>query len=220
MSETHELLTPENSLLALIDYQPQMVFGVASHDRQLVINNVTGLAKAAKAFEIPTILTAVESQGFSGLKTPQLLDIFPDQEPIERSSMNSWEDDAFRAAVDSTGRTKLILSALWTEVCLTFPAIEAVRDGYDVYAVTDASGGTSVEAHEMAIQRMIQAGVTPVTWIQVVLEWQRDWARKEHYDEVLAIMRDHAGAYGQGIEYAYTMVHGAAPSRALEPVGT
>ena len=104
-------------------------------------------------------------------------------------------------------------AALWTEVCLAFPAIEATRDGYDVYFVTDSSGGTSVAAHEQAIQRMIQAGATPLTWIQLALEWQRDWARKEHYDEVLAIMKEHGGAYGQGIEYAYTMVHGAPASR-------
>lgn len=127
--------------------------------------------------------------------------------------MNSWEDAAFRRAVEATGRKKLILTALWTEVCLAFPAIEAVRDGYDVYFVTGSSGGTSPAAHDHAIQRMIQAGATPLTWIQLALEWQRDWARKEHYDEVLSIMKEHGGAYGQGIEYAYTMVHGAPASR-------
>lgn len=208
----HELITPDNSVIAFIDYQPQMFFGVQSSDRQAVLGNVLGLAKAAKAFGVPTILSTVETKGFSGNMTPQLLDVFPELPLIERSSMNSWEDAAFRRAVEATGRKKLILTALWTEVCLAFPAIEAVRDGYDVYFVTDASGGTSVAAHEHAIQRMIQAGATPLTWIQLALEWQRDWARKEHYDEVLAIMREHGGAYGQGIEYAYTMVHGA-PAR-------
>jgi nicotinamidase-related amidase len=209
----HDLITPQNSVLAFIDYQPQMFFGVASDDRQTVLNNMLGLAKAAKAFEVPTILSTVETKGFSGNMTPQLLDVFPEHPLIERSSMNAWEDEAFRAAVETTGRKKLILTALWTEVCLTFPAIEATRDGYDVYFVTDASGGTSPAAHEQAIARMIQAGATPLTWIQLALEWQRDWARKEHYDEVLAVMREHGGAYGQGIEYAYTMVHGAPASR-------
>jgi nicotinamidase-related amidase len=210
----HELITPDNSVIAFIDYQPQMFFGVQSSDRHAVVSNMLGLAKAARAFRVPTILSTVETKGFSGNMTPQLLDVFPEHPLIERSSMNSWEDEAFRKAVEATGRRKLILTALWTEVCLAFPAIEAVRDGYDVYFVTDSSGGTSVAAHEHAIQRMIQAGATPLTWIQLALEWQRDWARKEHYDEVMAIMREHGGAYGQGIEYAYTMVHGAPASRA------
>jgi nicotinamidase-related amidase len=209
----HELITPDNSVLAFIDYQPQMFFGVQSSDRQAVLNNMLGLAKAARAYRVPTILSTVETKGFSGNMTPQLLDVFPEHPLIERSTMNSWEDAAFRQAVEATGRKKLILTALWTEVCLAFPAIEAVRDGYDVYFVTDSSGGTSPAAHEHAIQRMIQAGATPLTWIQLALEWQRDWARKEHYDEVLAIMKEHGGAYGQGIEYAYTMVHGASASR-------
>lgn len=209
----HDLLTPDNSVIAFIDYQPQMFFGVQSSDRQAVLSNMLGLAKAARAFRVPTILSTVETKGFSGNMTPQLLDVFPEHPLIERSSMNSWEDAAFRRAVEATGRKKLILTALWTEVCLAFPAIEATRDGYDVYFVTDSSGGTSVAAHEQAIQRMIQAGATPLTWIQLALEWQRDWARKEHYDEVLAIMKEHGGAYGQGIEYAYTMVHGAPASR-------
>lgn len=209
----HDLITPQNSAIAFIDYQPQMFFGVANNDRQTVLNNMVGLAKAARAFEVPTILSTVETKGFSGNMTPQLLDVFPEHPLIERSSMNSWEDEGFRKAVEATGRKKLILTALWTEVCLTFPAIEAVRDGYDVYFVTDASGGTSPAAHDQAIQRMIQAGATPLTWIQLALEWQRDWSRKEHYDQVMDLMRAHAGAYGQGIEYAYTMVHGAPASR-------
>lgn len=209
----HELITPDNCVLAFIDYQPQMFFGVQNADRQAVFNNMLGLAKAARVFEVPTILTTVETKGFSGNMTPQLLDVFPEHPLVERSTMNSWEDEGFRAAVEAKGRKKLILSALWTEVCLAFPAIEATRDGYDVYFVADSSAGTSTAAHDHAVQRMIQAGATPLTWIQLALEWQRDWARKEHYDELLAIMREHGGAYGQGIEYAYTMVHGAPPSR-------
>jgi nicotinamidase-related amidase len=208
-----DLITPDNCVLALIDYQPQMLFGVQSQDRQNLVNNLVGLARSAREFGVPTILTAVESKGFSGTTTPQLLDVFPESPVIERSTMNAWEAPAFVAAVERTGRKKLILSGLWTEVCLVLPVVDSLRSDYDTYFVTDTSGGTSKEAHDMAVSRMIQAGAAPLTWIQLVLEWQRDWGRKKHYDAVLNIMRDHAGAYGQGIEYAYTMVHGAPPAR-------
>jgi len=210
----HSLLTPENCTMIFIDHQPQMTFGVANIDRQLLQNNVLGLAKSAKVFDIPTILTTVETKSFSGPMWPQLLDIFPKQNPIERTSMNSWEDDAFLAEVKRIGRKKLVIAALWTEICLAFPAIQAMEAGYEVYAVADASGGTSQMAHDMAMQRVVQAGAVPMTWVQVLLEWQRDWARKESYDAVINIVKEHCGAYGQGVEYAYTMVHGQAASRA------
>ena len=158
-----ELLNPENSALILIDFQPQMTFGVANIDRQTLFNNVMLLAKAAKIFNVPTILTTVETKSFSGNMWPQILDIFPNQEPIERSSMNSWEDTTFVEAVAATGRKKLIMAALWTEVCLTFPALEALKAGYEVYGVEDASGGTSLTAHNAAMRRIEQAGVVPVT---------------------------------------------------------
>ncbi len=137
-----ELLNPQNSAVVFIDFQPQMVFGVANIDRQTLVNNVLLLAKAAKAFKVPTILTTVESKGFSGNMWPQLLDIFPDQQPVERSSMNSWEDEKFVAAVKATGRKKLVMAALWTEVCLTFPALEAIKAGFEV-----SSSNTSVTGH-------------------------------------------------------------------------
>lgn len=213
----HSLLTPENSTVIFIDHQPQMSFGVASIDRQLLLNNTVGLAKAAKVFNVPTILTTVETQGFSGYMWPQLLDVFPDQTPIERTSMNSWEDSQFVAEVERIGRKKLVIAALWTEVCLAFPAIQAMEAGYEVYAVVDASGGTSQVAHDMAIQRVVQAGAVPVTWQQVMLEYQRDWARKETYNAVIEIVKQHSGAYGFGVEYAYTMVHGAPPSHVNPP---
>lgn len=213
----HSLLTPENSTVIFIDHQPQMSFGVASIDRQLLLNNTVGLAKAAKVFNVPTILTTVETQGFSGYMWPQLLDVFPDQTPIERTSMNSWEDRQFVAEVERIGRKKLVIAALWTEVCLAFPAIQAMEAGYEVYAVVDASGGTSQVAHDMAIQRVVQAGAVPVTWQQVMLEYQRDWARKETYNAVIEIVKQHSGAYGFGVEYAYTMVHGAPPSHVNPP---
>jgi len=209
-----ELLNPQNSALILIDFQPQMTFGVANIDRQTLFNNVMLLAKAAKIFNVPTVLTTVETKSFSGNFWPQVLDIFPGQEPVERSSMNSWEDAKLVEAVAATGRRKLIMAALWTEVCLTFPALEALKAGYEVYAVEDASGGTSVAAHNAAMRRIEQAGVVPVTALQVLLEYQRDWARKDTYNAVIEVVKEHCGAYGQGVEYAYTMVHGAPASRA------
>ena len=207
------LITADNCAVVFIDHQPQMTFGVANIDRQTLFNNVILLAKAAKIFKVPTILTTVESKSFSGNMWPQLLDIFPSQEPIERSSMNSWEDTKFVAAVKATGKKKLIMAALWTEVCLAFPALEAIKAGYEVYAVEDASGGTSVTAHNAAMRRIEQAGAVPMTSLQILLEYQRDWAHKETYNDVMAVVKEHCGAYGQGVEYAYTMVHGAPPSR-------
>ena len=207
------LLTPQNCAVVLIDYQPQMIFGVANIDRQTMLNNVLVLAKAAKTFKVPVVLTAVETKGFSGNTWPALLDLFPELEPVERSSMNSWDDKYFVEAVKRTGRKNLVMSALWTEACLTFPALDALNEGYSVFAVEDSSGGTSRAAHEAAMRRIEQAGAVPVTALQVLLELQRDWARKEHYDEVMAIVKEHTGAYGQGVEYAYTMVHGAPPTR-------
>lgn len=214
-SPIHSLLTPDNCTIIFIDHQPQMTFGVASIDRQTLVNNTVGLAKAAKIFKVPVILTTVETKSFSGNMWPQLLELFPGQAPIERTSMNSWEDKNFVKAVEKTGRKKLVIAALWTEVCLAFPAIQAMEAGYEVYAVDDASGGTSEAAHRWAMQRVVQAGAVPVTWQQVLLELQRDWARRETYDAVMQLVLEHSGAYGQGVEYAYTMVHSqpAAPTR-------
>src|SRR5579872_5785906 len=170
-----ELLTPSNCVVALIDHQPQMFFGVESANRETIINNVVALAKAAKIFKVPTILTTVAAKTFSGPLIPQLQTVFPDQKPIDRTSMNSWEDKNFVAAVEKTKRKKLVIAALWTEICLAFPAIDAIKAGYDVYAVVDASGATTTEAHQAAIQRMVQVGVIPITWIQFLCELQRDW---------------------------------------------
>ncbi|KQB52963.1 hydrolase [Pseudomonas endophytica] len=207
-----ELLNPTNAALILIDHQPQMAFGVQSIDRQTLKNNTVGLAKAAKIFNGPTLYTSVETESFSGYIWPELLAVNPGAQPIERSSMNSWEDAKLVEAVKATGRKKLIMAALWTEVCLTFPALQAMDEGYEVYIVTDASGGTTQEAHDMSVQRMIQAGAIPVTWQQVLLEFQRDWAHKETYQAVMDLVLQHSGAYGMGVDYAYTMVH-KAPQR-------
>jgi nicotinamidase-related amidase len=206
-----DLLTPENSQLIFIDQQPQMAFGVQSIDRQVLKNNVVALAKGAKAFKIPTTITTVETEGFSGPTFPELLAVFPQNPILERTSMNSWDDQNVRDALAANGRKKVVVSGLWTEVCNTTFALEAMRDGdYEIYLVADASGGTSSDAHKYAIDRLVQAGAVPVTWQQVVLEWQRDWARKETYDDVMALVREHSGAYGMGVDYAYTMVHKAA----------
>lgn len=205
-----EILTPGNCQLIFIDHQPQMAFGVQSIDRQTLKNNVLGLAKAARAFKIPTIITTVETESFSGYVYPELLDVFPDTPLLERTSMNSWDDQKVREALAKNGRKKIVVSGLWTEVCNCTFALSAMLEGnYEIYMVADASGGTSVEAHNYAMTRMIQAGVVPMTWQQVLLEWQRDWARKETYNDTIAIVQEHSGAYGMGVDYAYTMVHKA-----------
>lgn len=205
-----ELLTPTNCQLIFIDHQPQMAFGVQSIDRQTLKNNVVALAKSAKVFDIPTIITTVETESFSGHTYPELLAVFPDTPLLERTSMNSWDDQKVRDALAKNGQKKVVVSGLWTEVCNNSFAISAMAEGdYEIYMVADASGGTTQEAHDYAMQRMIQAGVVPVTWQQVLLEWQRDWARRETYDAVIGIVKEHSGAYGMGVDYAYTMVHKA-----------
>ena len=208
-----EVLTPANCQIIFIDHQPQMAFGVQSIDRQVLKNNTVALAKAAKVFNIPTIITTVETESFSGNTYPELLDVFPGLDILERTSMNSWDDQKVRDVLKTNGKKKVVVAGLWTEVCNNSFALCAMLEGdYEIYMVADASGGTSKEAHDFAMQRMIQAGVIPVTWQQVMLEWQRDWARKETYTAVMDIVREHSGAYGMGVDYAYTMVH-KAPSR-------
>ncbi|WP_305984728.1 hydrolase [Roseibium sp. MMSF_3544] len=213
MSGNLELLTPQNAQLIFIDHQPQMAFGVQSIDRQTLKNNTVALAKSAKVFDLPVTITTVETDGFSGHTYPELLSVFPEAPLLERTSMNSWDDQKVRDALAKNGRKKVIVSGLWTEVCNLMFSLDAIREGgYEIYMVEDASGGTSRNAHDMAMQRMIQAGVVPVTWQQVLLELQRDWARKETYDLVLDVVKEHSGAYGMGVDYAYTMVH-KAPER-------
>jgi len=216
MSQYHKLYSPDDAAVVFIDHQPQMVFGVANIDRAALINNVTMLAKVAKEFQVPTVLTAVETEGFSGYIWPQLLDVFPGQEVVERSSMCAWDDAAFRKAIEATGRKNILMTGLWTEVCVTWPTIQMLDAGYHVYVVEDCCGATSVAAHDAALSRMVQAGATRLTTIAAVLEFQRDWKNREHYDALMTILKEHAGAYGSGIEYAYTMVH-KAPQSAKSP---
>ena len=203
------LLTPDNCVVAFIDHQPQMLFGTSNFDRQTIINNTVALAKACRVFDLPVVLTTVETKSFSGYMWPQLRAIFPDRELIERSFMNSWDDKNFVAAIEKTGRKKIVLSGLWTEVCVAFPTVQAIYDGYEIYVVEDCCGDVTQLAHDNAMKRVVQAGAKPVTSLQVMLEWQRDWAHKETYDAVMDIVKNHYGAYGIGVEYAYTMVHGA-----------
>jgi nicotinamidase-related amidase len=200
------LLTPQNSTLVLIDHRPQMAFVAQSMDTQLLINNVTGLAKAAKIFNVPTILTTVASKTFSGPIFPTVQAVYPGQVPIDRTTMNTWEDTRVVERVQQAGRKKVVIAALWTEVCLATATLSAIDDGYEGYIVTDASAGVTKEAHEMAIQPMVQAGAMPVTWLQVMLEWQRDWARQETYEAVIGVAKEHGGGSGLGINYAKTML--------------
>ena len=163
-------------------------------------------------FDVPVVLTTVETKSFSGNLWPQIRAVFPEQPAVERSSMNAWDDKNFVAAIKATGRKKLVLAGLWTEVCVAFPSVQAIHDGYEVYVVEDCCGDVSQLAHDNAMKRVIQAGAKPVTSLQVMLEFQRDWAEKDTYDAVMDIVKTHYGAYGVGVEYAYTMVHNAPPT--------
>ncbi len=212
------LLTPDNCVVAIIDLQPQMLFGVANFDRQTIINNNVALSKAAKVFNVPVVLSTVETKSFSGNMWPQIQAIFPNQTPIERSSMNSWDDKNFVAAIQKSGKKKIVLAGLWTETCVALPTVQAIHDNYEVYVVEDCCGDVSQLSHDNAMKRVIQAGAKPVTVLSVMLEWQRDWALKDTYDAVMDIVKNHFGAYGVGVEYAYTMVHGAPPTKFPEYV--
>src|SRR6201985_3253501 len=212
------LLTPDNCVVALIDHQPQMLFGTSNFDRQAIINSTVALGKAARIFDVPVVLTTVETKSFSGNLWPQIRAVFPGQQPIERSSMNSWDDKNFVAAIEKTGRKKIVLAGLWTETCVALPTVQAIHDGYEVYVVEDCCGDVSQLAHINAMHRVIQAGAKPVTSLSTMLEWQRDWAHRETYDAVMDIVKTHLGAYGVGVEYAYTMGHGAPATKFAEYV--
>ena len=164
---SERLLTPENCAFTFIDHQPQMALGVNSIDDETLRNNVAGLAKAAKAFDVPVVLSTI-SEAYDGPLFDEILDVFSAHDYIDRTTMNAWEDENYVAEIEDTGRHKLVMAGLWTEVCITYPALSAIEDGYEIYVVTDASGGVSEAAHDGAIQRMIEAGATPVTWLQVL----------------------------------------------------
>ncbi|REE91053.1 isochorismatase family protein [Cupriavidus plantarum] len=194
------LLRPEDSVLVLIDHQPYQLTNLNSHDPQMVVNNATALAKAAKAFGVPTILTSVIAAR-GGFIFPQITDVFPGQEVIDRTFINTWEDSSVVERVKATGRKQLIIAGLWTEVCVAMPALQAAGDGWDTTVITDASGGTSVEAHNVAVQRMIAGGVNMMTWLALAAEWQRDWAREATAGALTDILKAHAA--GSGIAYLW-----------------
>jgi nicotinamidase-related amidase len=190
--KTDSLLTPQNSVLALIDYQPEQYAGVSSVEHAELLTHVTMLGRIATTFELPVVLSTVYvKHGMSGTNQ-ELLEALPGVPEIDRTTMNSWEDADFRAAVERTGRKKLIIAGLWTEVCVAFPTLDALRAGYQVYFVVDAIGGVSRVAHESAMQRMIQAGATPISVLALACELQRDWGRPDA-NRLRAIMREYFG---------------------------
>jgi nicotinamidase-related amidase len=200
------LLTPDNCVVVLIDHQPFQLANVNSHEPTMVINNTIGLAMTAKAYGIPTILTTVNEER-GGLIFKGIQDVFPEQKTINRTYINAWEDKRVVEAVKKTSRQKVVFAALWTEMCLAMPAIQAMGEGYDVYVVTDASGGVSVEAHDMAIRRLVAAGAQPITWLGMAGELQRDWARTQYLEDVAKIFAERGGATGSALAWEMQLLH-------------
>jgi nicotinamidase-related amidase len=200
------LLTPENCVVVLIDHQPFQLANVNSHEPTMVINNTIGLAMTAKAYGIPTILTTVNEER-GGLIFKGIQDVFPDHKTINRTFINAWEDKRVVDAVKKTSRQKVVFAALWTEMCLAMPAIQAMGEGYDVYVVTDASAGVSVEAHDMAIRRLVTAGAQPITWLGMAGELQRDWARTQYLEDVAKIFAERGGATGAALAWEMQLLH-------------
>lgn len=198
-----KLITPDNTVFMFIDQQPQMYFGLGSHDTKDVINAIVALSKTRKIWDIPTVFTTLTTDTFTGEVPQQQQREFENDTPIDRTLLNAQEDQRVVDEVKKSGRKKIIMSGLWTEICVLLPAISAADQGYDVYVVTDACGGITKEAHDMAVIRMTEAGVIPMTWVQVLCELQRDWAREETYQPVMDIVMEHAGAYGVGVQYYY-----------------
>lgn len=200
------LLDPGQCTVLIIDAQPQMFFGAEGSFQNTVMHHLQGLAKTAHAFHVPCVLSTVAATAFAGPLYSGVQDVFSKIIPIDRTSVNAWEDSGVRRAVKSSSRSKLLLSGLWTEASVTFTALCAMQDEYEVYLVEDACAGMTREAHKAAVMRMVQAGVVPVTWRQVLLEFQRDWGERETYQEVMKILKEHGGAYGMGVEYAQEML--------------
>ena len=199
------LLTPNDHMLIMIDFQSQMAFATKNIDAANLRNNAALIAKAAKVFKVPTILTTVAEKSFSGPMFNDITDVYPEQKLFDRTSMNTWEDEAVIKEVNRIGKPRVVLSGLWTSVCIVGPALSALDQGFEVYVISDACGDISDEAHNMSMQRMIQAGARPMTALQYMLELQRDWARTETYDATTSVARTNGGSYGLGIIYAKTM---------------
>ena len=199
------LLTPADHALVLIDFQSQMAFATKSIDAIELRNNAGLIAHAAAGFKVPTVLTTVAEKSFSGPMFTEITDAFPGQELLDRTSMNTWEDAAVIKTINAIGKSRLVFAGLWTSVCIVGPTLSALAQGYEVYVITDACGDVSAEAHERAVERMVQAGARPMTSLQYMLELQRDWARGETYELTTGIAKKFGGAYGLGIIYAKAM---------------
>jgi nicotinamidase-related amidase len=199
------LLNPTNHALMLVDFQSQMAFATKSIDAVNLRSNAALISRAAAGFKVPTILTTVAAKSFSGPMFDEITSAFPSQKTIDRTSMNTWEDTNVIKEVNRIGKDRLVFAGLWTSVCIVGPTLSALDQGYEVYVIADACGDVSDEAHERAMERMIQAGVRPMTSVQYLLELQRDWARSETYELTTGIAKKVGGAYGLGLIYAKTM---------------
>ena len=199
------LLTPQDHMLVMIDFQSQMAFATKSIDATNLRNNAALIAKAAKTFRVPTTLTTVAQKSFSGPMFSEITEVFPENKLLDRTSMNTWEDTAVIAEVNRIGKPRIVLAGLWTSVCIVGPALSALDQGFEVYVIADACGDITDEAHDRAMQRMVQAGVRPMTSLQYLLELQRDWARTETYDATTRVAKENGGSYGLGVVYAKTM---------------
>ena len=197
----HTMISPQDTALVLIDFQPAMFQGVESHDRLSVVHNVQVLAKSALVFKLPVVISTVAKDSFSGPFMPEVTELFPNLPVIDRTSINAWLDAEFRKAVAATGRKKIVLAGLWTEACVMFPTLDMLKEGYQIYVAADACGDVSKEAHERALQRLVQAGAVPVTSLQVCFELQQDWARGETYEGVMDILRAHS-PYGIQVRFS------------------
>lgn len=208
MKPSANLLSPDNHALVLIDFEGQMAFATNSIAISELRTNVAVICGASKIFNVPTIVTTVAEESFSGPVFPEIEEFYPmaTSDYIDRTSMNTWEDEAAYKAITGTKKQKLVLAGLWTGVCIVGPALSALAENYEVYVITDACGDVTGEAHERAIQRMVHSGVKPITSIQYLLELQRDWARQETYVAVTNLMKKYGGAYGVGIHYAHNML--------------
>lgn len=201
------LLTPQDCAVLIVDAQAGLAFATGSSDRQVVRGNLIALAQTAKAFDVPVVVSTSATKVYSGPLMPPLRAVLPDVVPIERRNMNLWEDEAARAAVVATGRRTLIVAGLLTEACVSFPVLSALAEGFAVRVVTDACGGLTPASHDAAIQRMVQAGAVPTSWLQLLLELQRDWTRHDTYEAARGIVVEHGGGYGIGLDYARDMIH-------------
>nr|WP_315400826.1 hydrolase [uncultured Duganella sp.] len=203
-----DLLTPQNCALVLLDQQAGLQFGVQSMERQTLLNNSVALLEAALAFSLPMVVSTSASKVYSGPLLPDLKALIPDQPVLERRNMNAWEDAAVKAAIEATGRKKLIFSGMLSEACISFAVLSALADGYECYVVGDACGGLTLAGHELALARMGAKGAQMTSWLQVLLELQRDWTRHETYDAARAVVEKNGGGYGVGLRYARQMLPG------------